>query len=101
MRLSERTTGRLDAAERLDELLKETTTSTPQLDADGNAVTNADGIPQRTEVVTESGRIVDIETSIAGLTGEGGDVAENTAAIAANTTGIGETPMTSPLWTVV
>ena len=81
--------GQAAAAERLDELLKETTTTTPQLDADGNAVTNADGIPQRTEVVTESGRIVDIETSIAGLTGEGGDVAENTADIAANTTAIG------------
>ena len=82
--------GQAAAAERLDELLKETTTSTPELDADGNAVTDADGIPQRTEVVTESGRIVDIETSIAGLTGEGGDVAENTAAIAANTTEIGD-----------
>ena len=73
--------GQDDAAERLDELLTETTTSIPQLDADGNAVTNADGIPQRTEVVTESGRIVDIEESIAGLTGEGGAVAMNTAAI--------------------
>ena len=83
------------AAERLDALLKETTTSTPQLDADGNAVTNADGIPQRTEVVTESGRIVDIETSIAGLTGEDGAVSmnttrsmQNTTDIATNTTGI-------------
>ena len=70
-----------DAAKtRLDALLTEES-STETTDDDGNTVTTT---------TPESGRIVDIETSIAGLTGEGGDVAVNTAAIAANTTGIGE-----------
>ena len=68
------------AAARLDALLTEEST-TETTDEDGNTVTTT---------TPESGRIVDIETSIAGLTGEGGDVAVNTAAIAANTTEIGE-----------
>ena len=73
-----------DNADRLDALLKETTTTTPQLDADGNAVTNADGIPVSTEIVTESGRIVEIEESIAGLTGANGAVSMNAGRIAQN-----------------
>ena len=75
--------GQAAAEERLDELLKKETTSIPQLDADGNAVTNADGIPQRTVVETVSGLIPDIRKEIAGLaTGE--TVAGNTAEIEAN-----------------
>ena len=74
-----------DAANtRLDELLKETTMTTTQLDADGDAVTDADGIPVTTSTTTESGRIVDIEGRIAGLTGEDGAVSMNTGRIVQN-----------------
>ena len=61
-------------AARLDALLTEEITTIPELDADGNAVTDADGIPQRTEDVTESGRIPDIEARIEELFGAGDDM---------------------------
>ena len=55
--------GNFDNAARIDELLKETTETTTNMDADGNPVT--------TTTTTESGRIVNIETSIAGDTALG------------------------------
>ena len=76
------------AAERLDELLRDEITTTPQLDADGNAVTNADGIPQRTEVVTELGRVKTLEDRVDALADDE-TVAGNTADIAANKEEIG------------
>ena len=67
-----------DAAKtRLDALLTEES-STETTDDDGNTVTTT---------TPESGRIVDIETSIAGLTGEEGAVSLNTTAIGTNTAG--------------
>ena len=65
-----------DNAERLDELLKETTTTTESTDDEGTVTTTSE--------TTESGRIVDIEESIAGLTGTDGAVSMNTGRIAQN-----------------
>ena len=57
---------RLDAL--LAETVTETETMTPVVDADGNPVLDADGNPMMetttTTTTTESGRIVDIETSV-------------------------------------
>ena len=70
--------GQDEAAARLDALLTEAST-TETMDDDGNTVTMT---------TPESGRIVDIETSIAGLTGEDGTVAMNTGRIEQNETDI-------------
>ena len=70
--------GQDEAAARLDALLTEES-STETMDDDGNTVTMT---------TPESGRIVDIEESIAGLTGVGGAVAMNTGRIVQNETDI-------------
>ena len=73
---------RLDANEaRLDDLLTEETT--PVTDENGDPVLDEDGDPV-TET-NEVGRIVDIETEIAGLTSDDDEVMSNTAAIGALT----------------
>ena len=77
-----------DNEDRLDALLAETETMVPVLDDDGNPVLDDDGNPMMEAATTESGRIVDIETSIAAFSGDdgtGGQVAQNSDAIAALT----------------
>ena len=77
-----------DNEDRLDALLAETETMVPVLDADGNPVLDEDGNPMMVAATTESGRIVEIETKIEALSGDdgtGGQVAQNSADIAALT----------------